>query len=72
MRTPVNEPFWDRIKQLLKEQKLSQEKFAGRIGICYGTLKHWICYGLIPDIITGLEIADVLGVTVEYLVTGER
>ena len=71
MRTPLNDPFWERVKALIKTQKSSQEKLAARIGLSYGTLKHWICYGLLPDIINALKIAEVLGVSVEYLVWGK-
>ena len=62
--------FWDNVKKLIRVHKMSQEKLAAVIEVSYGTLKHWMCYGLLPDIETAFNIADVFGVTVESLVMG--
>jgi len=62
--------FWANVKKLTRAHKMSQEKQASVIEVSYGTLKHWMCYGLLPDIETAFNIADVFGVTVESLVMG--
>ena len=63
-------PFWERTKKLIKAHKITQEKFALYIGVVPGTFRNWIYYGIVPDVITASNIADALGVTVEYLVKG--
>ena len=70
MRIPAAEPFWDRTKKQIRAHKISQRDFAAYIGISYGTFKDWICYGIIPDAITTCNIADALGVSMEYLIKG--
>ena len=70
MRHPILIPFWERVKKHTRTQKISQERLAASIGIRYGTLKHWICYGLFPDIETAFDIAGVLGLSPEYLLSG--
>ena len=63
-------PFWERVKKLLRSQKLSQKDFACLRGINYSSLRHWMCYGLYPDAKTAYDIAISLGVSLEYLLTG--
>ena len=65
------ELFWVRVKNQLKAHKISQEKFADYIGVSPGTLKGWIHYDRIPDAFCTSDMADALGVTMEYLVRGE-
>ena len=64
--------FWNRVKYLIKTHKTSQEKIAVLIGIPFGTLRNWIYYNRIPDVITACDLAVVLGVSVEYLVYGKE
>ena len=63
-------PFWARVKKLIRAHKISQEKFAAYLGINFYTFKSWIYYNRIPDVITAYKMAIALGVTIEYLVTG--
>ena len=65
-------PFWERTKKLIKTNNLTHEKFALKMNISYSTLKYWMCYGLVPDVDTACQIADLLEVPLEYLVKGER
>ena len=62
--------FWVRTRYLLKTHKISQRNFAGYIGIPPGTLWNWMYRNLIPDAKTACDIAESLGVTVEFLVRG--
>ena len=64
-------PFWVRTLALIKAHKISQEKFAAYTGIHFRTFKGWVHFNRIPDAITCCDIADALGVTVEYLARGE-
>jgi len=70
MKVPRIIPFWERAKKHIRAHKISQRDFAAYIGICYGTLKDWMCYGIIPDALTTNNIADALGVSMEYLIKG--
>jgi transcriptional regulator with XRE-family HTH domain len=63
-------PFWGRVKELMKAHKITQNSFARYINVNYNTFKYWICYGLFPDACTACDIAEALGVSVEYLVRG--
>jgi len=62
--------FWTRVKQQIKAHKYSQTKLADYIGIPLQTLRGWIHYKRIPDAAIACNIAEALGVTVEYLVRG--
>ena len=66
------DPFWERVKFLIKTHKSSQEKIAQLIGIPPGTLRNWIFHNRLPDVVTGCNLAIVLGVTVDYLVYGKE
>jgi transcriptional regulator with XRE-family HTH domain len=55
----------------MRAHKISQEKFAAYIGMSFGTFRNWIRYDRIPDIYTACDIADALGVSVDYLARGE-
>ena len=62
--------FWARAKRLIKAHKLSQKDFAEYVGIPISTFWGWIHRNCIPDATRACAIAQALGVTVEYLVTG--
>ena len=63
-------PFWERAKKLIRAHKISQEKFAACVGINFSTFRNWMCYGVLPDVNSAYRIAVALGVSVEFLVTG--
>jgi len=66
----MKDPFWNRLRFLLKTHKISQQKFAEYINIPVGTFWSWIYRDLLPDAKTACAMAESLGVTVEYLVRG--
>ena len=72
MREAKKIPFWEQVKKLIRTHKISQKELASRIGIKYSSLRFWICYGFYPDVKTAHDIAIVLGVSIEYLLTGRR
>ena len=67
----MREPFWQRTLELIKVHKISQVNFAAYIGINYDTFRGWIRHNRIPIATNACNIADALGVTVEYLVKGK-
>ena len=62
--------FWDRVKILIKAHKITQEKFAEYLNIPKSTFYSWLKYNITPEVVTAYNIATILGVSVEYLVTG--
>jgi transcriptional regulator with XRE-family HTH domain len=66
------ENFWDRVKTLLKQNKLTQENLAEKAGLNFNNLKQQIFYNRIPDAVQSVAIAQVLNTSVEFLVTGEE
>jgi len=62
--------FWIRLKTEIKARNTTQEWIAGQIGVPFGTFRKWMTRKTYPNIKEGLEIAELLGVSAEYLVTG--
>ena len=63
--------FWNNVKFLLKENKITQKQFSVMLDLPDRTIENWIGRNTIPDAITSVKIAQSLGTTVEFLVTGE-
>jgi len=66
----MKDPFWTRVNSLLKAHKISQKQFAEYMGMPAGTFKSWMYRNDIPDAKSACQMAEGLGVTVEYLVRG--
>ena len=61
----------DRIKTLCKEQKINQQALAATIGVKEDTISNWF-RGKSASYTKYLpQIAEALGTTTEYLLTGE-
>ena len=67
-----DEKFWVIVKSLMVTTGITQEALAISCQIPLSTLKGWIKSNYFPTIIEGYRIAKVFGVTVEYLITGEK
>ena len=65
-----DQAFWDRIKILLKANKLTQKKFAEIIDLPLKTLERWIHFDRIPHTQALYNMAVALGVTTNYLLGG--
>ena len=63
--------LWKRVKAQIKSHKITLKKFAEYINVPRSTLYGWIRLNLAPDVFTAFDIATALGVSLEYLVTGE-
>jgi transcriptional regulator with XRE-family HTH domain len=68
----VIDEFWARVNQLIRRNKTSQKKVAEIAGIPARTLEGWINKGISPTVEMGFYIARILGVSVEYLLTGKQ
>ena len=62
--------FWQRTKSLIKARNTKQQAIAEQTGISILTLRGWITHDRLPDVVSAYKIAQALGVTMEYLVTG--
>lgn len=62
--------FWKNVKLQIKEKNTKQQAIAEQTGISLSTLRGWVSLDRLPDVVSAYKIAQALGVTVEYLVTG--
>lgn len=64
--------FWIRVKDLIKEKNTTQDKIALQINERADNFSRWIQKDRLPDAEQTYKIANALGVSVEYLVTGKQ
>ena len=64
--------FWTTARSIMDDKGLRQVDVARAVGCSKGTVFNWIKRDTLPQADYALKIADYLGVTVRYLVTGER
>jgi transcriptional regulator with XRE-family HTH domain len=62
--------FWDRLKVEVKRNNTTQDWIAGKIGVSGRTFRGWVSRKIMPNADQAHALAQALGVTVEYLVTG--
>lgn len=66
------ENFIDRLEKKLDEKKITKTELATDLGIRRPTLSEWKKNGAIPAGDVCLKIANYLGVSVEWLITGKE
>jgi transcriptional regulator with XRE-family HTH domain len=64
--------FWKRVKELIKKKKATQADVARACGFSLRTFQGWMAKGVSPTVTEAYHLAKVLGVTVEYLLTGKN
>lgn len=64
--------FWKRVKFLLKDKNINQQDIAGTLDMRPDTFSKWVQKDRLPDAEETYKIAEALGVSVEYLVTGNE
>lgn len=64
--------FWQKVKEELEYNLITQKELAEKIGISYNTLQSWITKDRLPDAEQALKIAKQLNTSIEYLVTGKN
>ena len=67
----VHEKFIEILEGLLKDKSLSQKELAEKIGLRRPSISDWKTNGTFPYADVAIEIAEILGVSVEYLLTGK-
>ena len=60
------------IKELRKEQKLTQEQLAERFGVARRTVSRWETGSNMPDLDILIELADFFDVALREILDGER
>jgi len=64
--------FRDRLRQEIEHKGLLIKEISAEVGISNSTFLSYIdARGVLPNVETAVKIAAVLGVSVEYLVTGK-
>jgi len=62
--------FWMRLKNEIKSKNTTQEWVSGQINVPFGTFRKWMTRKTYPNLKEGVEIARLLGISAEYLITG--
>ena len=60
------------LRELRKEQGITQEQFAEKLGVSARTISRWETGNNMPDISLLSEIADYYGVGIPEIIAGER
>ena len=60
-----------RVLDLIKAQGMTQKEFAEKTGIPQSTISDWRSKGINPNIDKIMVISEVLGISVEDLLSGE-
>ena len=64
--------FGQRVRELRRNAQLSQEQLAEKFGVTVQAVSKWECSQSYPDIELMRDIAGTFGVTVDYLLNGEK
>ena len=64
--------FWPQVNRLIKTKGINLETLAIACQVPLSTLNGWIKNDYFPSIVEGYKIARELGVSVEYLITGQK
>ena len=64
--------FSDNLRKARKRLHKSQAALSGETGVSVASICKYESGQMLPTVITGVELAKALGVTVEALVTGKE
>lgn len=64
--------FWDRVNQLIKSKNTTQAGLSLDCGFNQRRIQNLSAASRSPDVFEAFAIAQALGVSVEYLVTGKE
>lgn len=68
----IRKAFGQRLKKLRKQNGWTQKELANQVGIQFAQLNKYECGLHAPPIEKLAQLSDVLGVTLDYLITGNR
>jgi len=64
--------FWEMVALEVRKQKTSFEWLYRKTKVAKGTFSSWKARKVLPRVDVAFKIAEALGVTVEYLLTGRE
>ena len=64
--------FSDNLRKTRKRLHKSQTALSGETGVSVAAICKYESGMMLPTVVTGVELAKALGVTVEYLVYGRK
>ena len=64
--------FSDNLRKARKRLHKSQAALSGETGVSVASICKYESGMMLPTVVTAVELAKALGVTVEYLVTGKE
>ena len=64
--------FWNRVKTLLKQKKITEKMAADKLGIPLNTWRGWNSKGIIPSLYDCVALSDLLKVSLDYLAYGKE
>ena len=64
--------FSDNLRKARKHKSMSQAALSGITGVSVASICKYERGVMLPTVITGVELAKALGVTVEFLVYGRK
>jgi transcriptional regulator with XRE-family HTH domain len=68
----IRKAFGLRLKELRKQKGWTQKELANQIDIRFAQLNKYECGMHIPPIEKLIQLSDILGVTLDYLIMGNR
>lgn len=60
------------LREHMRKNKLSQRKFAKEIGISQRCIADWVTFKQTPCCFSLMTLADNMGVSIDYLIYGEK
>lgn len=66
-----NKDFWDRVNGFIRSSNKTQKSFSSECGFSERRIESLCTGDRLPDPLECLSIANVMNVTVEYLLTGQ-
>lgn len=63
--------FWNQATDIMDKKKMRQADVARSLGVSKTTVFNWINRDTLPQVDKALKLADILGTSVHYLVTGQ-
>ena len=64
--------FGEKIKQLREEQGMTQQSMAEKLYVTRQAVSRWECGARYPDLLTTKKIAQILGTSIDELLSGEE
>ena len=63
--------FWSRVKARIKQKGVTQAETAKACGMSSDKFRRWMATNMIPPLSAAYRLAGYLGVSLEYLVSGQ-